>query len=115
MKIHDIPNDTYVIKKGDALPIEDLRAQWDELTIEEKQDWYTTTCERSKIEAKTVIDWVIESLADTGYEEMDVMLFEQLPENAVDKLQIVLDELFDNTAADVYYPDELIEVNDDDR
>lgn len=110
MKIYDIPNDSYVIKNGDALPIEDLRAKWGELSIEEKQGWYTTTCERSKIEAKTVIDWVIESLADTGYEEMDVMLFEQLPENAIDKLQTVLDELFDNDAADVYYPVELIEI-----
>lgn len=111
MKIYDIPNDTYVVKNGDTLPIEDLRSQWDDLTIEEKQGWYTTTCKRSKIEAKTVIDWVIESLADTGYEEMDTMLFEQLPENAVDKLQAVLDELFDNDVADVYYPAELVEVD----
>ncbi|VTT17424.1 hypothetical protein [Streptococcus dysgalactiae] len=113
MKIYDIPSDTYVVKNGDTLPIEDLRAQWDKLTIEEKQGWYTTTCKRSKIEAETVIDWVIESLADTGYEEMDVMLFEQLPKNAVDKLQTVLDDLFDNTAADVYYPSKLIEVENE--
>ncbi|MDS1367886.1 hypothetical protein PCN89_02630 [Streptococcus suis] len=109
MKIYDVPNDTFVIKNGDTLPIEDLRAQWEDLTIEEKQGWYTTTCERLKIDASTVIDWVIESLADTGYEEMDTMLHLQLPEDATEKLQTVLDELFDNTAADVYYPTELIQ------
>ncbi|SUN50775.1 Uncharacterised protein [Streptococcus dysgalactiae subsp. dysgalactiae] len=115
MKLSDIPNDTYVIKNGDTLPIEDLRAQWDELTIEEKQGWRSTTCERSKIEAKTVIDWVIESLADNGYEDMDTMLAEALPSDATEKLQAVLDYLFDNDAADVYYPAELIEVDDDNR
>ncbi|HEL1817124.1 hypothetical protein NX771_02705 [Streptococcus suis] len=109
MKIYDVPNNTFVIKNGDTLPIEDLHAQWEDLTIEEKQGWYTTTCERLKIDASTVISYVIERLADNGYEEMDTMLYEQLPEDATKKLQIVLDELFDNTAADVYYPTELIE------
>jgi hypothetical protein len=110
MKIYDIPNDTFVIKNGDTLPIEDLRSQWEDLTNEEKQDWHTTTCKRLKIDASTVIDRIIESLADTGYEEMDVMLYEQLPKDASEKLQTVLDELFDNGAADVYYPDERIDV-----
>ena len=109
MKIYDVPNDTFVIKNGYALPIEDLRAQWEDLTIEEKQGWYTTTCERLKIDASTVISDVIERLANDGYEEMDTMLYEQLPEDAAKKLQIVLDEFFDNDAADVYYATELIE------
>lgn len=110
MKIYDIPNDIFVIKNEDTLPIEDLRSQWENLTNEEKQGWYTTTCKRSKIDASTVIDWIIESLADTGYEEMDVMLYEQFPKDASEKLQTVLDELFDNGAADVYYPAERIDV-----
>ncbi|MCB2832748.1 hypothetical protein K3M68_01555 [Streptococcus dysgalactiae subsp. dysgalactiae] len=115
MKLSDIPNETYVIKNGDTLPIEDLRAQWDELIIEEKQGWHTTTCERSIIEADDVIDYITEKMANDGYEDMDTMLIDALPPDATEKLQAVLDYLFDNDAADVYYPAELIEVDDDNR
>ncbi|QBX16821.1 hypothetical protein Javan275_0030 [Streptococcus phage Javan275] len=51
-------------------------------------------------------------MADDGYEDMGTMLIEQLPKDATAKLQAVLDELFDNDAADVYFPDELIEVEE---
>ncbi|MBM6533962.1 hypothetical protein H7670_05790 [Streptococcus dysgalactiae subsp. equisimilis] len=110
MKIHDIPNDTLVIKNEDILPIEILRSEWESMTHEEKQGWYTTTCERSIIEADDVIDYITEKMANDGYEDMDTMLIDALPSDATAKLQAVLDELFDNDAADVYYPDELIEV-----
>ncbi|WP_369351024.1 hypothetical protein AB6M97_01935 [Streptococcus hillyeri] len=110
MKISEIPNDTFVIKNGDTLPIEDLRAEWGSMTAEEKQDWFTTTCERIKIEACDVINDIIEQMSENGYEEMDVYLTDALPSDATEKLQAVLDELFDNSAADTYYPAERIEV-----
>ncbi|WP_161979826.1 hypothetical protein [Streptococcus sp. S784/96/1] len=110
MKIIEVPNDTLVIKNGDTLPIEVLRSEWASMTIEEKQDWFTTTCERSRIEADDVIDYITERISNDGYEDMDLFLIDQLPPNATEKLQAVLDELFDNDAADVYYPAERIEV-----
>ncbi|EPV98107.1 hypothetical protein SAG0027_11030 [Streptococcus agalactiae FSL S3-251] len=112
MKIHDIPKNTLVIKHGDTLPIEELREQWESMTHEEKRGWYTTTCERFRIEADDVIDYIIEKMSDDSYEEMDVFLAGNLPSDATEKLQAVLDELFDNDAADVYYPDKLIEVTE---
>ncbi|MGX9843769.1 hypothetical protein ACR3IL_00550 [Streptococcus iniae] len=94
------------------MPIEDLRRQWDGFTAEERQEWYTTKCIRLKVDANDVIDYVIDKMADDGYEDMGTMLIEQLPKDATAKLQAVLDELFDNDAADVYFPDELIEVEE---
>lgn len=113
MKIYEVPNGAYVIKNGDVIPIEDLRVDWENLTIEERSGWHTTTCERLKVNADEVIDQVIESLADAGYEEMDVMLRERISDEDVARLQVVLDKLFDNSAADVYYQAEEIEVNYD--
>lgn len=110
MKINEVPNDTLVIKGDSCIPIEELRSDWETMLDEEKEGWYTTKCERLKVDAKTVIDDVVEQLADDGYEEMDVMLYDSLPADAVDKLRAVLDELFDNEAADVYYAAEKIEV-----
>ncbi|OHX27736.1 hypothetical protein BKX95_03760 [Streptococcus iniae] len=110
MKIHDIPNDTLVIKNEDILPIEILRSEWESMTHEEKEGWYTTTCERSRIEADDVIDYITEKIANDGYEDMDIMLIDALPSDATEKLQAVLDYLFDNDSADVYYPTDLIEV-----
>ncbi|VDZ41178.1 Uncharacterised protein [Streptococcus dysgalactiae subsp. dysgalactiae] len=115
MKLSDIPNDTLVIKDGYAMPIEFLSDNWEIMTREEKQGWHTTTCERSIIEADDVIDYITEKMANDGYEDMDTMLIDALPPDATEKLQAVLDYLFDNDAADVYYPAELIEVDDYNR
>lgn len=49
------------------------------MAFEEKGDWYTTVCERLKIDPNVAIE-------------------------------AVLDKLFDNSATDVYYPAERIEV-----
>ncbi|TFU96620.1 hypothetical protein, partial [Streptococcus cuniculi] len=95
---------------GEAMPIESLIELWEDMSFEEKEGWHTTVCERLKTDAESVIEYVIERLAEDGYEEMDVMLYDRLPTDAIDKLQAVLDELFDNSAADVYYPAERIEV-----
>lgn len=109
MKINSVASDTYVIKDGLTQPIEDVRADWDSYTQEEKEGWYTITCKRQKVDAENVIDWILEDMVYNGYEDMDVMVRDQLTDDDKAKLQAVLDEIFDNSACDVFYPSEPIE------
>ena len=103
-----VPDDTYAINvllNNDMLPIEDLRSMWSQLSESQREGWFTSVPVRRTVDANDVIDNIIEGLAYDGYEEMDTMLYEHLPKDATKRLQSVLNELFNNTAADVYYPE----------
>lgn len=110
MKISDVPNNTYVMndKSSYTLPIEELRVMWNNFLDDEKEGWYTTQVERLKVDASGVIADVIESLSYDGYEEMDEFLWDCVTEEHIKKLQLLFNEMFDNSVSDVYRRDELI-------
>lgn len=111
ISIHEIPAGTPVfnsVRNISVMEVEDLKAEWDSYTDQEKEFWFTATPERKTPVAKDVIEDIIERMADEGYEEMDVVLRDALPSDAEEKMQAVLNELFDNSAADVYYPEKRI-------
>lgn len=108
MKLSEVTCE-YLIKKGDCRPTEDVKAEWDSYSEDERKAWFTTRCERLKPNARDVLDDIIEQMADVGYEEMDIALNNSISEDDIVKLQSVLDEIFDTPAADVYYPDKEVE------
>lgn len=108
MKLSEVTCE-YMIKNGDFRPTEDIKADWESYLDEERKGWFTTRCERIKPDARLALDDIIERMTVDGYEEMDVMLEGSISETDVTKLQVVLDEIFDTSAADVYYPGEEIE------
>lgn len=110
VKLHELKDDDYVIKKGDCVSVEELKENWEYMTFEQRQDWYTTNCKRLKITAKEVIDYVVDKFYQEGYDEIDFYILERISKEQENDLQKVLDDLFDNRTADVYYPAEEIEV-----
>lgn len=111
ISINEIPAGTPVfnsVRNISVMEVEDLKTEWGSYTDQEKEFWFTATPERKAPVAKDVIEDIIERMADEGYEEMDVILRDALPSDAEEKMQAVLNELFDNSAADVYYPEKRI-------
>lgn len=111
ISIHEIPAGTPVfnsVSHISIMEVEDLQAEWGGYTDQEKEFWFTAKPERKTPIAKDVIEDIIERMADEGYEEMDVILRDAIPNDAEEKMQAVLNELFDNSAADVYYPERRI-------
>lgn len=111
ISINEIPAGTPVfnsVRHISIMEVEDLQTEWDSYTEQEKDFWFTAKPERKTPIAKDIIEDIIERMADEGYEEMDVILRDALPSDAEEKLQVVLNELFDNSAADVYYPEKRI-------
>lgn len=102
ISINEIPAGTPVfnsVRHISIMEVEDLQTEWDSYTEQEKDFWFTAKPERKTPIAKDIIEDIIERMADEGYEEMDVILRDALPSDAEEKLQVVLNELFDNSAA----------------
>ena len=47
-------------------------------------------------------------MVEQGYDDMDIILQENIGDEQIAKMQSVLDELFDNSAADVFHPVKLV-------
>ena len=90
-------------------PIEDLKDFWPRYTREERKAFRTTKKRHMTIDAKWVIDRIIEDATEDGYEEMYYCCREQITDDQIDKLQKVFDEITSNEAWDVYMPDEEID------
>lgn len=92
-----------------------VKAKWDGMTDEKRQGWHTSMEERYKVDADDIFDNIFERLHDwemldehnEGYVEH--IATELRTEKNKEKLQKVLDEIFDNELLSVYFPDEEIE------
>lgn len=102
MKIYNIPNDEFVIKNDEVLSVEELREYWEDMDVLERRGWYLAKKERLKVNAKDVIDDIIDTLSG-GYVDMDELLKDNITNDDISRLQDVIDSIFDNGIADVYY------------
>ena len=104
MRFEEVPSGSYLIKGNTVIDKE----EWDTLPANEKTDWYIVERRRVKVEALNVINDIIDDMVEQGYDDMDIIIQENIGEAQITKMQTVLDELFDNSAADVFHPVKLI-------
>ncbi|MGM9884450.1 hypothetical protein [Streptococcus hyointestinalis] len=104
MKFEEVPSGSYLIKGNTVIDKE----EWDTLPTKEKVGWYLAERRRVKVEALKVINHIIDDMVEQGYDDMDIILQENIGDEQIAKMQSVLDELFDNSAADVFHPVKLV-------
>lgn len=100
MRFEEVPSGSYLIKENTVIDKE----EWDTLPTNEKAGWYIAERKRVKVEALKVINDIIDDMVEQGYDDMDIILQENIGDEEIAKMQSVLDELFDNSAADVFFP-----------
>lgn len=110
--INDVKSEFVTNKYGRAIPLEDLIMDWEIMTYEERENWYTATVERKKFDARYIIEDAIYKLSeDEGYDDMEDICLDMLTDEQTENLQKVLDSISNNSAYDVYYEGELIDPN----
>ena len=103
--------DDFVIGTSDyyVMPIEDLKDLWPGYSREERKVFRTARKKHITLDAQKVIEDIVESATEDGYEEMNIYCMDDITDEQVAKLQSVLDDITSNSAWDVYIPDEEID------
>ncbi|WP_245175687.1 hypothetical protein [Granulicatella sp. WM01] len=80
-----------------------MREQWEDIDVCERYGWYIAEKERLRVNAEDVIAKIIYDMDCDGYEDMEAILWDQIAQDDIDRVQNVLDSIFDIESADVYY------------
>ena len=96
--INEIQDDEWVFNEHTHSQIEasDLKGEWNSLNEDERSGWRTLKeRNREKISAEIVLDWIYESIAENGYEDMFNYLWDDTSEEFKQRMQALLDEISD--------------------
>lgn len=87
----------------------DLKRDWNSLNEDERSGWRTLKeRNKEKISAEIVLDWIYESIAENGYEDMFNYLWDDTSKKFKQRLQKILDEISDFPSAMILDVDETI-------
>lgn len=87
---------------------EDLKTMWQDLSEEEKSGWYTTKKERRKLDAVSIMEYVLEREMEDGYEEMNERCFDSISDENFAKLQEIFDDIAKDSAFEMHVEDKVI-------
>ena len=101
----------FVIDTSDSyvMPIGDLKDFWPGYSRGERQAFYTAKKRHVSLNADRVLEEIVESATEDGYEEMNICCMDGITDKQVAKLQSILDDITSGETWDVYMPDEEID------
>ena len=109
--INEIKDDEWVFNEHTHSQIEasDLKGEWNSLNVDDRSGWRTLKeRNKEKISAEMVLDWIYESIAENGYEDMFNYLWDDTSEEFKQRMQALLDEISDFRSAVICDLDESI-------
>lgn len=114
--INEIQDDEWVFNEHTHSQIEasDLKDEWNSLNVDDRSGWRTLKeRNKEKISAEMVLDWIYESIAENGYEDMFNYLWDDTSEEFKQRMQALLDEISDFRSAIICDLDDYIDENID--
>lgn len=106
--INEITDDELIFNERNDSQIYafDLKREWNSLNEDERSGWRTLKERTIKLSAESVLDWIYDSMASEGYEDMFVHLWDDTDEEFKQRMQGLLDEISSFPSAKVYDIDE---------
>ena len=108
--INEVEDDILIFDEKDEFRLygDELKREWNSLSVDERSGFRTSKERIIKWSARTILDWIYDSMEDDGYEEMSIQLWNDTTEEFEQRFQALLDEISNFPSAKVYDIDEPI-------
>lgn len=109
--INEIQDDDLVFNEQTHFQIYvcDLKREWNSLNEDERSGWRTLKERTIKLSAESVLDWIYDYMEQDGYEDMFVHLWNDTSEEFKQRMQGLLDEIYNFPSSVIYDLDESID------